>query len=176
MLYVCNTNAVALMRAHVFMSVLLHFIHVGYIYICHYAFLRIPMPHTRTSFRPFQVVYMYRHAVRLAQSSQAATVSRKCHGSWPRLAMWTTPIRIFSSTHVAGSAAAKKMWRIFARIENERGASRFRSPMRGMCANRGPAPMLAMSVVHRAATGSTLLCSAVTLSGVKNNVGPQWGH
>ena len=34
------------------MYILLHFIHVGYIYICHYTFLRIPMPHTPTSFRP----------------------------------------------------------------------------------------------------------------------------
>ena len=34
------------------MYILLHFIHVGYIYICHYTFLRIPMPHTHTSFRP----------------------------------------------------------------------------------------------------------------------------
>ena len=51
-IYICNPNAVALIRAHVSMYILLHFIHVGYIYICHYTFLRIPMPHTPTSFRP----------------------------------------------------------------------------------------------------------------------------
>ena len=48
-IYVCismNPNAVALIRAHVSMYILLHFIHVGYIYICHYTSLRIPMPHT----------------------------------------------------------------------------------------------------------------------------------
>ena len=54
-IYICNPNAVALIliRAHVSMYILLHFIHVGYIYIyiCHSTFLRIPMPHTPTSFR-----------------------------------------------------------------------------------------------------------------------------
>ena len=51
-IYICNPNAVALIRAHVSMYILLHFIHVGYIYICHYTSLRIPMPHTPTIFRP----------------------------------------------------------------------------------------------------------------------------
>ena len=51
-IYIWNPNAVALIRAHVSMYILLHFTHVGYIYICHYTFLRIPMPHTPTSFRP----------------------------------------------------------------------------------------------------------------------------
>ena len=51
-IYICNPNAVALIRAHVSMYILLHFIHVGYIYICHFTFLRIPMPHTPTGFRP----------------------------------------------------------------------------------------------------------------------------
>ena len=94
------------MRAHVFMSVLLHFVHVGYIFICHYASLRIPMPHTPTSFRPFQVVYMYLHAVRLAQSSQAATFpgsatapgpglpcGRHQPESFPRLTLQAPPLQ-----------------------------------------------------------------------------------
>ena len=51
-IHLCNPNAVALIRAHVSMYILLRFIHVGYIYICHDTFLRIPMPHTPTSFRP----------------------------------------------------------------------------------------------------------------------------
>ena len=32
-IYICNPNAVALIRAHVSMYILLHFIDVGYIYI-----------------------------------------------------------------------------------------------------------------------------------------------
>ena len=50
-------NAVALIRAHVSMYILQHFIHVGDIYICLYTFLRIPMPHTSTSFRPPSLWY-----------------------------------------------------------------------------------------------------------------------
>ena len=51
---VCSPDAVAIVRAHLYMHILLYIIYIYiymYIYICNYTFVRVTMPYTLTSFR-----------------------------------------------------------------------------------------------------------------------------